>query len=168
MDWWNRFFFTSHPLWAKLWGPLVGPLVAAVSFVCSIGNVPLAAVLWNGGASFGGVIAFIYADLIALPILDIYRRYYGLKMSAFLLATMYAAMAGAALIIELIFQAVHLVPAERNARLVEASVRWNYTTVLNVVFLGIAALLLYRFFTTGGPEMIKNMDRVPRGAHSHA
>src|SRR5436305_7434001 len=102
---WNRFFLVKHPLLAKFWGPLVGPLVAIVSFVCSIGNVPLAAVLWNGGSSFGGVIAFIYADLIVLPILDIYRKYYGLKMSAFLLATMYAAMAGAALVIEFVFQA---------------------------------------------------------------
>lgn len=159
MSWWNRFFLTQHPVWAKLWGPIVGPIVAIISFVCSIGNVPLAAVLWNGGSSFGGVIAFVYADLIVLPILDIYRRYYGLKMSAFLLATMYTAMAGAALVIELLFGALHLVPAERRARIVEASVRWNYTTVLNIVFLAVAAGLLYRFFTTGGPAMVQDMDR---------
>src|SRR5437660_3313428 len=83
---WNKFFLTKHPLWALLWGPIVGPAVAIVSFVCSIGNVPLAAVLWNGGSSFGGVISFIYADLIVIPLLDIYRKYYGLKMSALLLA----------------------------------------------------------------------------------
>ncbi len=159
MSWWNRFFLTQHPVWAKLWGPIVGPIVAIVSFVCSIGNVPLAAVLWNGGSSFGGVIAFIYADLIVLPILDIYRRYYGLKMSAFLLTTMYTAMAGAALVIELLFGALHLVPAERRARIVEASVRWNYTTVLNIVFLAVAAGLLYRFFTTDGPAMVQDIDR---------
>ncbi len=105
---WNKFFLTRHPIWSKLWGPIVGPLVAIVSFVCSIGNVPLAAVLWNGGSSFGGVIAFIYADLIVIPILDIYRKYFGLKMSAFLLGTMYVSMASAALVIELIFQALHL------------------------------------------------------------
>jgi len=163
MPWWNTFFFTGHPVWAKLWGPIVGPVVAIVSFVCSIGNVPLAAVLWNGGASFGGVIAFIYADLIVLPILDIYRRYYGLKMSAFLLATMYAAMASAALVIELLFQALHLVPAERHARIVEASVRWNYTTVLNIAFLGISAVLLYRFFATGGRAMVARMNTPPAG-----
>ncbi len=168
MDWWNRFFFTSHPLWAKLWGPLVGPLVAVVSFVCSVGNVPLAAVLWNGGASFGGVIAFIYADLIVLPIPDIYRKYYGWKMSAFLFGTMYAAMAAAALATELLFQALHLVPAERHARIVEASVRWNYTTVLNIVFLVVAAALVFRFFTTGGPQMVREMDRPPRPSHAHA
>jgi hypothetical protein len=168
MTWWNKFFLTQHPFWAKLWGPIVGPLVAIVSFVCSVGNVPLAAVLWNGGASFGGVIAFIYADLIVLPILNIYRKYYGLKMSAFLLATMYTAMAGAALLIELLFQALHLVPAERHARVVEASISWNYTTILNIVFLAAAAALLLRFFATGGPQMVKEMDRPPRQSHAHA
>jgi uncharacterized protein len=165
MPFWNKFFLTNHPIWSKLWGPLVGPLVAIVSFVCSIGNVPLAAVLWNGGSSFGGVIAFIYADLIVIPILDIYRKYYGLKMSAFLLVTMYASMASAALVIELLFQALHLVPAERHARIVEASVTWNYTTVLNIIFLAMAALLLWRFFTTGGVEMARMMDRIPERAH---
>ena len=103
-----------------------------------------------------------------LPILDIYRRYYGLKMSLFLFATMYAAMASAALVIELLFQALHLVPAERHARIVEASIRWNYTTALNVIFLVIAAALLWRFFTTGGPQMVKVMDRPPRRSHAHA
>src|SRR5438552_10481114 len=168
VTWWNTFFFTGHPIWAKLWGPLVGPLVAIVSFVCSIGNVPLAAVLWNGGSSFGGVIAFIFADLIVIPILDIYRKYYGLKMSGFLLGTMYVSMAGAALLIELIFQALHLVPAQRHARIVEASITWNYTTVLNIIFLAIAALLLWRFFTTGGAQMAKMMDRMPREKHARA
>jgi len=168
MTWWNKFFLTQHPFWAKLWGPIVGPIVAIVSFVCSVGNVPLAAVLWNGGASFGGVIAFIYADLIVLPILNIYRKYYGLRMSAFLLATMYTAMAGAALLIELLFQALHLVPAERHARVVEASISWNYTTILNIVFLAAAAALLFRFFATGGPQMVKGMDRPPRQSHAHA
>ncbi len=86
-SWWQAIFFESHPTFAKFWGPLIGPLVAVVCFVCSIGNVPLAAVLWNGGISFGGVLAFIFADLIVLPILDIYRKYYGWRMAGFLLAT---------------------------------------------------------------------------------
>ncbi len=99
-----------------------------ISFVCSVGNIPLAAVLWNGGISFGDAIAFIFADLIILPILNIYRKYYGMKMAAFLFATFYAAMAGAALIVELIFGVLGLVPAQRNARVVDASITWNYTT----------------------------------------
>ncbi len=115
-DFWQSFFVVDHPLLAKLWGPNVGPLVAVISFVCSVGNIPLAAVLWNGGISFGGAIAFIFADLIILPILNIYRKYYGMKMAAFLFVTFYAAMAGAALIVELVFGTLGLVPAEHNAR----------------------------------------------------
>jgi uncharacterized membrane protein YraQ (UPF0718 family) len=163
---WQSFFFTSHPLIAKLWGPLVGPLVAILSFVCSIGNVPLAAVLWNGGISFGGVISFIFADLIVLPVLNIYRKYYGMKVSAFLFATFYAAMAGAALLVELVFSALGLVPGTRAAKIVEASITFNYTTVLNIVFLIIATLLLVRFFRTGGPEMLRMMNS-PDEHHHH-
>ena len=155
---WQAFFLSNHPLLAKLAGPIIGPFVAIVSFVCSVGNVPLAAVLWNGGASFGGVIAFIFADLIVLPILDIYRRYYGLKMSIFLLVTFYIAMAGAALIVEFLFGALGLVPAEHKARVIEASVSWNYTTVLNIVFLALAALMVWRFARTGGPAMLRMMN----------
>ena len=88
----------------------MGPVVAIVSFVCSIGNVPLAAVLWNGGISFGGVIAFIFADLLILPILNIYRKYYGTRMMLTLLGTFYAAMVAAGYFVELIFGAAHLIP----------------------------------------------------------
>jgi len=157
-EFWQGFFLTDHPLLAKLWGPLIGPLVAVVSFVCSVGNIPLAAVLWNNGISFGGVIAFIFADLIVLPILDIYRRYYGPRMTGFLLAAFYAAMAVAALIVEALFGALGLIPEERKAQVVEASVTWNYTTLLNVAFLALAALLIWRFMKTGGPEMLRIMN----------
>lgn len=102
-DFWQSFFLVNHPTITKIWGPIIGPLVAMIAFVCSVGNIPLAAVLWNGGISFGGVIAFIFADLIVLPVLNIYRKYYGLKMAGFLFVTFYAAMAAAALIVELIF-----------------------------------------------------------------
>src|SRR5205809_1369348 len=133
---WQGFFLVHHPVLAKLWGPLVGPLVAMLSFVCSIGNVPLAAVLWNGGISFGGVVAFIFADLIILPILNIYRKYYGPKVSLFLLATFYATMVGAGLVVDFVFGALGLIPeGPRHAKVIEASVTWNYTTVLNIVFL---------------------------------
>ena len=164
---WQSFFFTSHPLFAKLWGPLVGPLVAILSFVCSIGNVPLAAVLWNGGISFGGVIAFIFADLIVLPILNIYRKYYGLKVSIFLFATFYAAMVGAALLVEFLFDLLGLIPATRSAKVIEASITFNYTTGLNIIFLVIAILLLVRFFRTGGPEMLRMMDGSGEHGHHH-
>jgi uncharacterized membrane protein YraQ (UPF0718 family) len=154
---WKAFFLTGHPLLARLWGPLVGPLVAVLSFVCSVGNVPLAAVLWNGGISFGGVIAFLFADLIILPILNIYRKYYGLKVAAILTVVFYIAMAGAALVVEGIFGALHLIPMQRNAMVMQEAITWNYTSVLNVLFLIISALLLVRFLKTGGPAMLREM-----------
>jgi uncharacterized membrane protein YraQ (UPF0718 family) len=166
-SWWQAIFLEHHPTLAKIWGPLIGPVVAIISFVCSIGNVPLAAVLWNGGISFGGVLAFIFADLIVLPILDIYRKYYGWRMAGFLLVTFYATMAAAGLAVELLFQTLGLVPAERDAKVVEASVTWNYTTVLNIVFLCLAAALVWRFLRTGGLPMLRMMNR-PEQAHAHA
>jgi hypothetical protein len=156
---WQAFFFVGHPLLAKIWGPLIGPAVAIISFVCSVGNIPLAAVLWNGGISFGGVIAFIFADLIVLPILDIYRRYYGFRVMGFLLVTFYASMAVAALIVDMVFGLFGLVPQQRQARVIEASIGWNYTTWLNIAFLALAALLVWRFMRTGGPEMLRIMNR---------
>jgi uncharacterized protein len=155
---WQAFFLTDHPLLARLWGPLVGPVVAMSSFVCSIGNVPLAAVLWNGGISFGGVIAFIFADLIVLPILNIYRKYYGSRMSLFLLGTFYLTMAAAGLAVDLVFEALGLVPSARNAKVVQASITLNYTTVLNLIFLVLAGVLVVRFLRTGGPEMLRMMS----------
>ena len=137
--------------------------------MCSIGNVPLAAVLWNGGISFGGVMSFIFADLIILPILNIYRKYYGGKVSLFLLGTFYAAMVAAGLLIELVFGSLGLIPAVRNASVVEAHVSFNYTTVLNIIFLVLAAVLVVRFLRTGGPEMLKMMDEPAShgGGHEH-
>jgi uncharacterized membrane protein YraQ (UPF0718 family) len=129
---WQSFFLADHPILATLWGPLIGPLAAVISFVCSVGNIPLAALLWNGGISFGGVVAFIFADLIILPILNIYRKYYGLRMAGFLFVTFYVAMATAALIVDLIFGSLALIPSERQARVAEASIAWNYTTWLSI------------------------------------
>ena len=157
-DFWKEFFLVSHPVAAKFWGPLVGPIVAALSFVCSVGNIPLAAVLWNGGISFGGVIAFIYADLIVLPIIDIYRKYYGWKMAGIIVGVFYVAMALAALLIEFLFELLGLIPSQRSAQIVETSISFNYTTVLNIIFLAVAALLLVRFFRTGGPRMLAHME----------
>src|SRR5260370_15491471 len=112
---WKTFFLTSHPVGAMLWGPIVGPVVAILSCVCSVGNIPLAAVLWNGGISFGGVIAFIYADLIVLPIIGLYRKYYGWKATAFVVCIFYFAMAAAAFIIRSVFRILGLIPQRREA-----------------------------------------------------
>jgi uncharacterized membrane protein YraQ (UPF0718 family) len=163
---WRSVFLAHHGAFSTLWGPLIGPLVAIVSFVCSVGNVPLAAILWNGGISFGGVLAFIFADLIILPILDIYRRYYGRRMALFILATFYAAMAAAGLIVDLIFKPLGLERTTRDAKVLEANVSLDYTTVLNVIFLGLAVLLVYRFVRTGGLPMLRMMNR-PIGEHRH-
>ena len=154
---WQHLFLTSQPLAAKLWGPLIGPVISVLSFVCSIGNVPLAAVLWNGGISFGGVVAFIFADLIIIPILLIYRKYYGTKMMLVVLGTFYATMVIAAYIVEFSFGALGLIPATRDARVGETGLQWNYTTYLNIVFLLLAAALLVRFFRSGGGPMLRVM-----------
>ncbi|MEO8784732.1 MAG: permease [Candidatus Saccharimonadales bacterium] len=154
----EKLFFTTHPLLSAVWGPLIGPLIAVASFVCSVGNVPLAAVLWNGGISFGGVVAFIFADLIVFPILRIYKKYYGFKMASFLFVTFYAAMAAAGYLVELIFWLLHLTPTVRNATVLGPSISFNYTTVLNIIFLLLATALVWRFLRTGGPKMLRMMN----------
>lgn len=144
-----------------------GQYAAIVSFVCSIGNVPLAAVLWNGGISFGGVIAFIFADLLILPILNIYRKYYGARMMLVLLGTFYASMVVAGYLIELLFGTTNLIPSQRSATVMTAEISWNYTTWLNVIFLVIAAALVVRFITSGGLPMLRMMGGSPDAPHDH-
>jgi uncharacterized membrane protein YraQ (UPF0718 family) len=161
---WQAFFFAGHPLAAKLWGPLIGPVVAILSFVCSIGNVPLAVVLWKGGISFGGVVAFIFADLIIAPILNIYRKYYGGRMALFIFGTFYAAMAGAGYIIEIIFGGLGLIPSPSSAKIPDQGVSWDYTTWLNIAFLALAAVLVIRFARTGGGMMLTMMGGPPEPA----
>jgi len=165
---WQHLFLTGHPLAAKLWGPVIGPVISVLSFVCSIGNVPLAAVLWNGGISFGGVISFIFADLIIIPILVIYRKYYGTRMMLALLGIFYVTMVLGGYIVEFLFGWLGLIPAERTAKVAEAGIQWNYTTVLNIIFLLLAAALLVRFFRSGGGAMLKMMGGSPAAAEHHA
>jgi uncharacterized membrane protein YraQ (UPF0718 family) len=160
-DWWRALFFTDHPVVSAIWGPLIGPVVAILAFVCSIGNVPLAAVLWNGGISFGGVVSFLFADLLILPILNIYRKYYGARMTLVLLGTFYAAMVGAGYLVELLFGVSGLIPAERSATVLREGISWNYTTWLNIAFLLLAAALVVRFARTGGIGMLRMMGGSP-------
>ena len=165
---WEKLFLAGHGAAAFWLGPLIGPLVAVLSFVCSVGNVPLAVVLWHGGISFGGLVSFLFADLIILPILNIYRRYYGLRAAGFLLATFYTAMAGAGLAIEALFRLAHLVPRHPrggNPMGMTPGLHWNYTTSRNILFLALAAVLLARFFRTGGPQMLRMMNA--DGDHEH-
>ncbi|TMD62279.1 MAG: permease [Chloroflexi bacterium] len=155
---WNAFFLTNHPRLAKIEGPLVGPLVAIFSFVCSVGNVPLAAVLWRGGISFGGVVSFIFADLIILPILDIYRKYYGWKVMGYILLTFYVTMVAAGYVVEFLFEALGIIPSNRNIVAITEGVQWNYTSILNIIFLVLAAILVIRFIRTGGLPMLRMME----------
>src|ERR1051325_6671207 len=136
---------------------LVGPLVAVLSFVCSVGNVPLAAVLWAGGISFSGVIAFIYADLIIIPLVIVYARYYGLRVAALIVGVMFGAMVAAALAVDGIFSWAGLIPSHRPSidSVASRGIAWNYTTALNIVFSGVAVALVW-------------LSRRPRGAGAAA
>ena len=158
---WRQLFLTGHPLAAQLWGPVIGPVISLLSFVCSIGNAPLAAVLWNGGISFGGVVAFIFADLIIIPILIIYRKYYGTKMMLVLLGIFYATMVAGGYVIEFTFGGLGLVPAHRTAKATDTSITWNYTTILNIISLLVAAALVIRFVRSGSASMLKMMGGSP-------
>jgi len=158
---WRHLFISGHPLVAKIWGPLIGPIISILSFVCSIGNVPLAAVLWNGGISFGGVVSFIFADLLIVPILVIYRKYYGTKMMLVILGSFYLTMVVAGYLVELIFGAAGLVPATRNATVLTAAVSWNYTTYLNIAAIILTLALVWRFFHTDGRMMLTMMHGPP-------
>ena len=163
---WNAFFFSNNPTIAKIEGPLVGPLVSLVSFVCSVGNVPLAAVLWRGGISFGGVVSFIFADLIILPILDIYRKYYGWRVMGYILLTFYVTMAAAGYVVEFLFEALGIIPQNRTVVAITEGVQWNYTSILNIIFLLLAAILVIRFIRTGGIPMLRMM-KTPEQEMSH-
>jgi hypothetical protein len=143
---WQAVFISGHGVWTSIENALVGPFIAIISFVCSIGNVPLAAALWHGGISFGGVIAFLFADLITFPLLLIYRRYYGTRLMLRMLVVFWALMSTAGLLTEILFRAAGAVPTHRPATVVSIGFSWNYTTYLNIVFLGVFGVLywLYR------------------------
>jgi YHS domain-containing protein len=143
MSVWNDVFWKGHGFWTSLQNVIVGPFIAFISFVCSIGNVPMAAALWHGGISFGGVISFIFADLIALPLVLIYRKYYGTRLTLRLFFWFWAVMAAAGLIVEGLFGVTGLIPTDRPETVVETHFSWNYTTFLNIVFLGIFAVLYW-------------------------
>jgi len=160
-SWWQAFFLTNHPTLNEFWSPLIGPIISMLSFVCSIGNVPLAVVLWNGGISFGGVISFLFADLIILPILNIYRKYYGGRAALYLLAVSFAAMALAGFLVGGAFQLLGLAPTNHHVTVFETQPSWNYTTFLDIAFLLLMAVMAWRFITTGGMEMLRAHSRRP-------
>jgi uncharacterized membrane protein YraQ (UPF0718 family)/YHS domain-containing protein len=165
MDFFNALFLTDTGGWVQtLENVLVGPLVAVLSFVCSVGNIPLAAVLWAGGISFAGVIAFIYADLIIIPLILIYRRYYGWRLAWKLVPIMFGAMVVAALAVDGIFSWTGLIPSTRPSidSVTERAIGWNYTTFLNILFTLVFLALFALTFRRGARDPVCGMT-VDRG-----
>ncbi len=160
MGFFNGLFITdSGGTLRLLENVVVGPIVAALAFVCSVGNIPLAAVLWAGGISFSGVIAFVFADLIVVPIVLIYRKYYGGRVAARLVAIMFVSMVVAALIVDGIFNALDLVPTHRPSieSIAERDISWNYTTFLNIVFICVAVALVGLTLRRGAKDPVCGM-----------
>lgn len=143
--WWRALFLTDASPWLKVpYDAVIGPVIAVLTFVCSIGNVPLAAVLWGGGASFGGILAFLYADLIVLPLLDVYRRYFGWRMAAYIGGVLFVTMVLAAALLDLAFTTLGLVPGhQQDIRAEITHFALNYTFWLNLLFGAVAAYLFW-------------------------
>jgi uncharacterized membrane protein YraQ (UPF0718 family)/YHS domain-containing protein len=152
---WKALFLSGHGFWSVLENVIVGPVLAFISFVCSVGNVPLAAALWKGGIGFGGVIAFVFADLLALPLVLIYRKFYGTRLAVRLSLVFWAVMSLAGLITEGVFRVAGLIPTERRGDIAVIHLGWNYTTVLNVV-----AVLVFGYLYW----LYKNADRFGGGS----
>ena len=152
-------FIRGHGFGTSLENVIVGPFIAFISFVCSIGNVPMAAALWHGGISFGGVISFVFADLIALPLVLIYRKYYGTRLALRLFVWFYVVMAVAGLMVEGIFDGLDLVPSSRPKSIVTTHFEWNYTTVLNIIFAGLLGVLYWLY---------RNRERLGGGGRGYA
>jgi uncharacterized membrane protein YraQ (UPF0718 family)/YHS domain-containing protein len=140
---WSSVFISGHGFWTSLENAIVGPFIAIISFVCSIGNVPLAAALWKGGISFGGVVAFIFADLITLPLLIIYRGYFGRRVMLRILVSFWIVMSAGGLIVDGLFSALGLVPTSRPTEIAPTTFALDYTAVLNVIFLAALSFLYY-------------------------
>ena len=145
-DWWKALFNTRGPAPIRLIeNAFIGPLIALASFVCSVGNIPLAALLWSSGIGFGGVIAFIYGDLLVLPLLFAYRKYYGTKLAAYLAVVLFISMVIAGIIVDWIFTTIGLAPAQHqaSAAMMHPGFSWNYTTWLDFIAIAFGAWLIF-------------------------
>ena len=162
--WWKALFLTGGPAWLRLIeNAMVGPLIAVFSFVCSVGNIPLASLLWSDGISFGGVISFLFADLIIIPLILIYRKYYGTRPAFYMTMVFALSMVGAGVIVDLLFSAVGLIPSGPRpaSALVEAHLTWNYTTWLDLIALLFGTVLLWVHFR---PRSHPHDDQTERSA----
>jgi uncharacterized membrane protein YraQ (UPF0718 family) len=156
---WQRLFFAASPGWPQaIGGAVIGPLIAVITFVCSIGNVPMAAILWGGGIGFGGVLAFLYGDLIVLPLLDVYRKYYGLKMAAYIAVIFYFAMVLSAVVMDALFGALHVVPLPHpHAIATLTHFSFDATFWLNLIFGAFAV----------GLAIVNRRNPMDHGHHHH-
>ncbi len=163
---WQAAFASGHGFWTSVENVVVGPFIAIIACVCSIGNVALAAALWKGGISFGGVVSFIFADLITLPLLFIYRRYYGPRMMLRMLAVFWALMSAAGLITEAVFRGAGIVPTTRPSTIVPDGFSWNYTSYLNFVFLALFGVLYWLYRTRGRLHPHAGAEAAAPAAHA--
>ena len=159
VSFWQTLFITGHGFWSSLENAIISPFIAFISFVCSVGNVPLAAALWHSGISFGGTIAFIYADLLAAPLVLIYRKYYGNKVAIRLALSFWFIMSLSGLLTEAIFSSVNLTPVTMDHSMVMNHFGFNYTTVLNVIALVVAIWVywMYRGRMAENSEFAKDL-----------
>jgi uncharacterized membrane protein YraQ (UPF0718 family)/YHS domain-containing protein len=143
LTFWKALFLTGHGLWSAIENVLIGPFIALISFVCSVGNVPLAAALWKSGITFGGVIAFIFADLISFPLVMIYRKYYGKRLALKMLFVFWATMSLSGLVTEGVFRLIHQIPSHKVTMMNGKHFGWNTTTYLNALALATAGVIFY-------------------------
>lgn len=169
-NWWQALFLSNGSYPVRLFeNAVVGPLVAVASFVCSVGNIPLASLLWASGCSFGGVIAFIYGDLIVLPLIVAYRKYYGTKAAAYITGILFASMVGAGIIVDLLFTALGITGESNRPEpaMSHASFQWNYTTWLDITAILVGAFLLYLHFRKSGGGSEHAHGHEGHAAHGH-
>ena len=161
-DAFNTLFLTdAPPVVETIENVIIGPVIAVLSFVCSVGNVPLAAVLWSGGISFAGVMAFIFADLIVIPIVLAYRKYYGGEFAFRITALMFVTMVTAALIVDGLFSVLGLIPETRpSTEEIFSAIEFDYKLVLNVlgliIFSVLMGLTMRRPAARSGPAELSN------------
>ncbi|HUX65626.1 MAG TPA: permease, partial [archaeon] len=158
---WQALFLTGHGFLSALENAVIGPFIAFISFVCSIGNIPLAAALWQGGITFGGVIAFIFADLLAFPLVMIYRKYYGDRLALRLSLIFWFVMSLSGLITEGIFSLLSQIPEHHMGAMAVSHLGWNSTTLLNIIAIIVLATVYWLYKTKGSSEMESEFAQDP-------
>lgn len=149
---WQSLFITDNGIWTKIENAVIAPVIACISFVCSVGNVPLAAALWHGGITFGGTISFIFADLLSLPLILIYLKYYGRALTIRLVLVFWFVMSVSGILTEEIFNLLNIVPNRHHMDMTMRHIGWNRTTVLNAIALLIIVALFWLYKSKSSEE----------------